>query len=740
MSFGEESHIVFGDKLNVIVGPNDSGKTSVFRAISFLSDMFGNRSRGTDFEVFSAPYYHKGSRDPIELSVEVEFDDVERKALSDFLVSSCLLIISQHEEGVREVEKELILHKGHRVFGDLFKETTIMIKVQHRQLYPVIAYLRIKGPDKRELFVHSLGIISSNPSKPTRYSPTSLVDMVLADAGLSTAAIKEKPAEEIAKAVVGYEPTNLFDIISTALSTPEGSDTIRAVDIQGFNFADIESRIEHFLKIDSLDQGHDLVRFMRNAGHVGAGANLFEVIQAIYDDAIVRTSNSRCVPRQVILGRKTEKGVDSHEVTTDDLPEILFNLKNSIKPEERDAYRRISNEFSRINNNAEFEVVLQERVTETETQEFTTFNPSAGLNAISSFGDINGIGIRSKRTPDVHHEMVIIFTKNGIVIPVHMAAAGMFETLYVLTVVIAPIKKIILLDEPALNLHPNMQRKIIDTLLNYSIKKNNNQVVLVTHSPSMLDIDSLDTIHRLSADRNGSTDVKDVREVVRSLDDSDEKQLTQWLRSVDMRSLLFSRGVVLVEGPSDKVVIDSLDGYLSEKGKGASMQDREIAVISVGGKKSMRILLTLAKELGMNYLVLVDSDALINCEGRITLDGRKVRTSPILQALYESEILTKEHAELIGKLEKDGIVMNPSSEIYEYKDDGQVRQTLKSIVEKYNLLVFEKNLEEALQIKESRRRKPALSADAIFEKIENGQIPEELGKIISELKNKTMRW
>lgn len=740
MSFGDSSHIEFGDKLNVIVGPNDSGKTSVFRAIGFVSEILGSTGRGRDFESFSAPYYHDGNNSiPIEVSVSVEFDDSEKTALTNFLVCSSLLIASQHAEDVRGAEMKLIMMHGRQAFGSLFDDTEITIKVQHRQMYPVMSYLRIKGPNGKELYVHSLGTISSSKSQPRSYNQKSLVDIILNDAKIDLTEIKQKSQEAVSEAVAKYSPAGVFNTMFDIISNLDDNKYVRVVDIQGVNFSDIENRIEHFFKIESLDEGHSLISFMREKGFTGEGVNLFQLIQTIYDDSIIRTSNSRCIPRQAILGRNTEKTVDSYEVTTDDLPEVLFKLKNSINPEERDAYKRISEEFFRITN-SNFEVLLQEKVTETETQEFTLFNPTSFASTIPTYSDVSGIGVKSKRTPNVHHEIVICFVKNRLVIPVHMAAAGMLETLYLLTIIIAPMKKTVLLDEPALNLHPSMQRKVLDAILSYSIKKNNNRVVLVTHSPSMLEVDGLDTIYRLSMEKNGTSQIKNVQEVTNTLSDPDRKQLTQWMRNVEIRSLLFSRGIMLVEGPSDKVVVESVDKYLSAKGKGANIQDREIAVISVGGKKSMRIFLSLAKELGMNQIVVVDSDALMKCDGNILVNGKKVRTSPIIQALHESKILSADDAGVIEKLEKDGITFNETSGTYEYKSDDHISQNLRSIAEKYNVLVFSKNLEGALQIKEERRRKPVISADAVFQSIENDSIPEELETLITSTKAKTANW
>lgn len=739
MSFGEISHVKFGDKFNVIVGPNDSGKTSIFRAIGFLSDVFGNKTRGRDFESFVEPYYHNGSNtSPIEISVAVEFDNDEKRALTNFLICSSLLIASQHDEVVRKAEKELIIRHGEQAFGELFNDTTIIIRVQRRQMYPVTAYLCIKGQKGKELYIHNLGVISTSPHKPASYSQRSLVDIMLIRAGLDISTIKHNPTG-VFEAVEKHEPASIFDTMLYILSGLDDGKSIRVVDIQGINFSDIENKLEHFFKIDSLDEGHSLVRFMRERGFADEGVNLFEIIRTIYDYSLIRTSNSRCVPGQTILGRKMEKSTDTHEFTTDHLPKELFRLKNSINPEERDAYKRIHEEFLRTTN-AGFEVVLQEKMTETEVQEFTLFNPSLHLNPLSTVTDnISGIGIRPKRTQNLHHEMVICFIKNGLVVPIHMAAAGMLETLYLLTVVIAPRKKTILLDEPALNLHPIMQRKILDTLLTYSIKKNCNQVVLVTHSPSMLEVSGLDTIHRLSMGKD-ATQITNMQAAINKLESSDKKQLMQWLRNVEIRSLLFSRGIILVEGPSDKVVVEAADKHISEKGKGANIQDREIVVISVGGKKSMRIFLALAKEIGMNCLVVVDSDALMNCEGNILVNSKKVRTSAIIQALHEAQILSAEDAALVEELEKEVISSNVDLGAYEYRADEHVISTLRSIAERYDVLVLPKNLEAALQIKKGRSRKPVMSADIIFERIENNSVPLEIEKLIDNIRVRTGNW
>ena len=54
LSFGEEEQSLEFDSINTIVGPNNSGKTNVFRALSLVGELL------KDINADTRPYHHNG--------------------------------------------------------------------------------------------------------------------------------------------------------------------------------------------------------------------------------------------------------------------------------------------------------------------------------------------------------------------------------------------------------------------------------------------------------------------------------------------------------------------------------------------------------------------------------------------------------------------------------------------------------------------------------------------------------
>lgn len=60
--------------------------------------------------------------------------------------------------------------------------------------------------------------------------------------------------------------------------------------------------------------------------------------------------------------------------------------------------------------------------------------------------------------------------------------SGVLETIYLLTLAHGIENSVILLDEPAVNLHPSLMKSITNSLQNPSLK---NQFIIITHSPEL---------------------------------------------------------------------------------------------------------------------------------------------------------------------------------------------------------------------------------------------------------------
>ena len=81
--------------------------------------------------------------------------------------------------------------------------------------------------------------------------------------------------------------------------------------------------------------------------------------------------------------------------------------------------------------------------------------------------------------------------------------------------------------------------------------------------------------------------VHNLGSVLSELESQEQGKLAVKLSSIDVRSLLFSKGVIFVEGLSDKIVVEQIDRHFSMKNEGPRIDESEWSVMNIGGKKSL---------------------------------------------------------------------------------------------------------------------------------------------------------
>jgi len=158
-------------------------------------------------------------------------------------------------------------------------------------------------------------------------------------------------------------------------------------------------------------------------------------------------------------------------------------------------------------------------------------------------------------------------------IPLAFSGAGRAEALFLSALLAGNTGKIVLLDEPAQNLHPGIQIGLMNEIRN----KATNQFFVVTHSPAFMLPDVIEQVSRFylmnDATHRVSMQVDQMREQQRST-------LQKELRgSSDMRAWVFARGVILVEGDMELGALpvwyrDVMEHYL---------ENDQLAIHSVGG-------------------------------------------------------------------------------------------------------------------------------------------------------------
>lgn len=179
------------------------------------------------------------------------------------------------------------------------------------------------------------------------------------------------------------------------------------------------------------------------------------------------------------------------------------------------------------------------------------------------------------------------------------------------------IRAILALDEPEIHLHPYMQRRLVKTITHIAEGEDADfntlvkdivgadvfqaQIVLVTHSPQILERGSYRNIVRFSTDHHTLSIVngKDI-----SLNQNALKPLES--RFEAMREAFFARAAIIVEGETE---ISALPGFAETLGK--DLDEYGVVLISAEGKESVPGVRQLFDAFQIPYVSIVDRDGTI---------------------------------------------------------------------------------------------------------------------------------
>jgi energy-coupling factor transporter ATP-binding protein EcfA2 len=180
-------------------------------------------------------------------------------------------------------------------------------------------------------------------------------------------------------------------------------------------------------------------------------------------------------------------------------------------------------------------------------------------------------------------------------VPIEFAGAGAWEALVLAFVLGSQRSSFIVLDEPAVALHPNLQRALMTHLQGLSA-----QIVVITHSPYFFPL----------AEDQGKTRIVRFDRGERSdthpavVDKSLMTKMVPKLRQTGNERIAFASKVVLTEGKIDQAGLRSL----AEASK-IDIDGSNIAVVDCSGRENIPDYARFCAGLGLKYLAVQDGDA-----------------------------------------------------------------------------------------------------------------------------------
>lgn len=195
-------------------------------------------------------------------------------------------------------------------------------------------------------------------------------------------------------------------------------------------------------------------------------------------------------------------------------------------------------------------------------------------------------------------------------IPLAFSGAGRWEAL-VLCTALTGDGTVMILDEPAVNLHPTLQRRLLQ-----AIRDGSSQALVITHSPFLVPAEGqaeIERIVRVTRDDGRSAVHRasfDQQTLGREADRNAFKLQQLMLGSSDVRSLLFATAVLLVEGDTELGALDIWLPRMESETNVLSPNELNLVIAPVDGDANFGRYVSYLDMFGVPWAVLCDGKVL----------------------------------------------------------------------------------------------------------------------------------
>ena len=158
---------------------------------------------------------------------------------------------------------------------------------------------------------------------------------------------------------------------------------------------------------------------------------------------------------------------------------------------------------------------------------------------------------------------------------------------------------LVIIDEPEIHLHYQFQHEFLKIIQDLNVSQNC-QYILVTHSESLINSSTINSVRRLALNTSGHT------QIFSPVLTSGQRSLIQILDNTRSTYAFFAKRVVLAEGASDAYFVRAfIKRYHADL-------EQDVAVLHIGGKRDFRKWRLLFADFGLHVSEIADFDYLSN--------------------------------------------------------------------------------------------------------------------------------
>lgn len=164
-------------------------------------------------------------------------------------------------------------------------------------------------------------------------------------------------------------------------------------------------------------------------------------------------------------------------------------------------------------------------------------------------------------------------------------------------------KKLILaIEEPEAHLHPTAQKNLMKGI-NTIFKSDNNQIIVTTHSPFLINSSKFESIISIQKTSRAKETISNIKQIKSDFFDTNDLNYFQRNLNIEKKDIFFSDHIILVEGTSDQLV---LNHFLKLYGFDCNFNN--CSIIPVYGKGNFKFLVKLISAFGLSYNLIFDRD------------------------------------------------------------------------------------------------------------------------------------